>query len=436
VGVDGADWEYMDTLLSRGELPNFAALRARGAWGPLQTLRPTLSPPLWTTMVTGKYPDEHGVDGFVVTRVDGVGAPLPDLAAPRAIAFPLLDGWLRSTRRVEVVPISGNARRVPALWNIAAAEGVPMGVVGWWATWPAEPGLGAVVSDRAYYAAIDHVPANESAGATHPEALFADVRRLVVPPEDIDFETARRFVRVDRDEWKRAIRGERQGIDELILRLPSFLSLHESTRRLAVLLLEQGRRQPSSRPSDLLVLFRLVDMVSHRALPYSELVADHSEVPEEDVQKLGEAVSEAYRTVDRALGDLVTAFGEGNVVVLSDHGFRVYSGHRNGGIPRGHHAGGPEGIFIGAGPAFRAGRVSGLRIVDVMPLLLYLKGFAIGKDMEGRLPSAALSEELLLRRAPRWVPSYGARQPGRALTGSRRVNDEVLDGLRALGYIH
>ena len=36
------------------------------------------------------------------------------------------------------VPISGASRAAPAIWNVAAAEGRTVGVVGWWATHPAE----------------------------------------------------------------------------------------------------------------------------------------------------------------------------------------------------------------------------------------------------------------------------------------------------------
>ena len=64
-------------------------------------------------------------------------------------------------------------------------------------------------------------------------------------------------------------------------------------------------------------------------------------------------VTESYRTLDRVVGELLEAFGEGNVILVSDHGFglerrkktrRVYD-HRRG----------PDGIFLAAGPAFDVG---------------------------------------------------------------------------------
>jgi hypothetical protein len=40
VGVDGADWQVIDPLLERGELPNLAQLIAAGVRGPFQSELP------------------------------------------------------------------------------------------------------------------------------------------------------------------------------------------------------------------------------------------------------------------------------------------------------------------------------------------------------------------------------------------------------------
>jgi len=53
VGIDSADWDLIDPLSRRGELPNLTRLRAEGAWAVLRSDSPTLSPLLWTTAVTG-----------------------------------------------------------------------------------------------------------------------------------------------------------------------------------------------------------------------------------------------------------------------------------------------------------------------------------------------------------------------------------------------
>ena len=49
VGVDGATWKLIDPLLAAHRMPNLERLIAGGVRTPLATIRPTLSPAIWTT---------------------------------------------------------------------------------------------------------------------------------------------------------------------------------------------------------------------------------------------------------------------------------------------------------------------------------------------------------------------------------------------------
>ena len=53
VGLDGADWELLDRVMSAGTMPDLARLVRQGTAGILETLHPPLSPIVWTTMMTG-----------------------------------------------------------------------------------------------------------------------------------------------------------------------------------------------------------------------------------------------------------------------------------------------------------------------------------------------------------------------------------------------
>ncbi|MBP7589876.1 MAG: alkaline phosphatase family protein, partial [Thermoanaerobaculia bacterium] len=90
LGFDGLDPEAVDLLLSEGKLPNFAKLRREGAYGRLKTFKPTLSPILWTTIATGKTPDQHGIGHFV--------------------------GRDRASGQEQ--PVTSDMRRTKALWNL------------------------------------------------------------------------------------------------------------------------------------------------------------------------------------------------------------------------------------------------------------------------------------------------------------------------------
>src|SRR5262245_37377015 len=61
IGLGGADWDLLDTYIAAGAMPNLAALAHDGTAGVLTTIQPPLSPLVWTTMMTGRGPLEHGI---------------------------------------------------------------------------------------------------------------------------------------------------------------------------------------------------------------------------------------------------------------------------------------------------------------------------------------------------------------------------------------
>ncbi len=432
VGLDGADWRYVEPMLARGELPNLARLREGGAFGPLATMQPTLSPVVWTTMVTGRPPSAHGVSGFLMKTLAPVDVALPEsLAWPRGVGSARVERELKDRELLRESPVGSEARRVPTLWNIATAHGSPMSVVHWWATTDPEPILGSLISPRVYYAVTEGEGGGFAPGAVFPSRVYADALKQVTTPREIPFAMARRFARIDEAGWATLTALPLRHDGHLLQMLPYTLSLFETTRRLGLFALERGRAE-AARPTDLLVLFRLVDMVCHKALVDSDLIRKPAD--EEDTS-FTPAVGEAYRKVDEALGQLVAAVPGANVVVVSDHGFDVVEGRRG---RRAGHDRAPDGIFIGSGPAFRPGRVEGLGVMDVMPLLLNLKGFPQAKNMEGHLPVAVLAPEWLASRVPPPVESYDGVRRGRLSMrrDGAHLDAGELEGLRALGYIN
>jgi len=124
---------------------------------------PLLSPLIWTSIATGRRPEDHGVLDFMVDIPGGGQAP-----------------------------VSGGARQTKALWEIFSDAGRSVFVAGWWATWPADQVRGAMVSDRL---APPHVRlARDSAGLVYPTDLLQRVQTLRVGPEQIDYPTLNRFV--------------------------------------------------------------------------------------------------------------------------------------------------------------------------------------------------------------------------------------------------
>ncbi len=64
VGIDGGDFRVIDPMIARGELPTLASLRARGIHGVLESIEPTYSPVVWSSIFSGKLPEKHGITGW------------------------------------------------------------------------------------------------------------------------------------------------------------------------------------------------------------------------------------------------------------------------------------------------------------------------------------------------------------------------------------
>src|SRR3954462_10265169 len=120
VGRDAADWRIIRPLVARGRMPHLAKFISGGASGNLASLKPMLSPMLWTSLAPGKRPHKHGIHGFTEPRPEGDGI--------RAVA--------------------STSRTAKALWNICTQSGLRAHCVNWYAPPPAEPISGVSVSNR------------------------------------------------------------------------------------------------------------------------------------------------------------------------------------------------------------------------------------------------------------------------------------------------
>jgi predicted AlkP superfamily phosphohydrolase/phosphomutase len=155
-GIDAADWRTIDPLVAAGHLPTFARLKQTGVFGVMRSEPPLLSPIIWTTIATGREPEDHGVLDFMVDTPGGGQAP-----------------------------VTGGARRVKAIWEIWSGANRNVLVTGWWATWPADHVRGVLVSDRL---ATPHLRdrTRPEVGLAFPASRWNEIRPMVTSPEDLD----------------------------------------------------------------------------------------------------------------------------------------------------------------------------------------------------------------------------------------------------------
>jgi len=190
------------------------------------------------------------------------------------------------------------------------------------------------------------------------------------------------------------------------------------------------------RPRFAAVYYRGVDFVQHFFWRYAD-PAPFGEVPADERERFGSVIANYYAYQDRLLARLLEALGDDvNVLLVSDHGFRARLDPKPG-MPEltGRHD--MTGVFIAAGPAFRAGgRVEGMSVLDVAPTALAVMGLPVPEDMDGRPFTSILRDEHLRRLPVRSVPSYDGLVPRRAAEdGPADENESIREQLRSLGYI-
>lgn len=361
VGWDGADWSLLDPLLASGRLPHLKALLERGAQSRLETYRPRASPLLWTTMVTGLTPPEHGVVDFQEFDV-ATGSSLP---------------------------VSGRSRTGPAIWNVASAKGLTSGVVGWWATWPAEAVKGFFVSDRASPVLFDAATLSQSPGLTWPPELADGVRLLGRREGSPGYEDVAKFLHVSRAAFDTSVAAGRELEDPVT----GFRKILGSTRVYARTALDLYDR---NRPDLLMLYLEGTDEIGHVLGKYNPPLLPR--VDRDEFEKYKDAVALFYAECDRILGELAArAERDGATLMLvSDHGFKwgedrpteisslkaetAYLWHE------------PWGVFVLAGPgAARAKERRTVNVFDVAPILCRLLGLPPDVRMKGRVPAGLLA---------------------------------------------
>jgi predicted AlkP superfamily phosphohydrolase/phosphomutase len=97
-----------------------------------------------------------------------------------------------------------------------------------------------------------------------------------------------------------------------------------------------------------------------------------------------------------------------------------------------HHV---DGIFIAGGPSIRSSsRASGLDIVDVLPTVLHLSGYPVPEDLDGRVATEVMDEELAARAIDTAPAAEGQPEPSE-YPFTAEDEEAITESLRGLGYI-
>ena len=399
IGWDAADWNVINPLIEKGEMPTLASLIDRGVSGELETLYPALSPMLWTSIATGKRPYKHGIHGFSEPNPHGPG----------------------------IRPVTNVSRKTKALWNILQQNDRKSVVVGWWPSHPAEPIDGVMVSEHYHLAtSVDpDAPWQMPAGVVHPARLREKLAELRFHPGELLPEHILPFVpkaaEIDQSKDKR--------LNMLAKTLAECITINSAATALI-----------QNEPWDFMgVYFDAIDHFSHLFMRYHPPRQEW--IDESDFDLYHDVVNGAYRFHDMMLQTMLNMVDDDTTVMLiSDHGFhpdhlrpREIPDEPAG--PATEHS--PFGIFVMAGPGIAKGeKVQGANLLDIAPTILQAFGLPVGEDMDGRILRSVFAELEFIEPIPSWddVPGECGMHSSDFVLDPQE-SQEALQQLIALGYI-
>jgi len=406
IGWDAADWNIIHPLMEAGKMPVLEKFIELGTSGPITTLQPILSPMLWNSIATGKRADKHDILGFVEPSPDGKG----------------------------IRPVSSTSRKCKAIWNILSQSGLRSVVINWFASHPAEPIAGTILTNRLPNVLSADPQGNYpefDATGVHPRELLELAKSFQVHPEEIMAEQMVAFFPNARPTDK---------LDRRIGWLAVNLAQCATTQNAATHFAAQD-------DWDLMaVYYDAIDHTGHSFMEYFPPAMAH--VSAEDAAIYGEVVNCMYRFHDILLGRLLDLVGpDTTIILISDHGF--YHNHlrpkvreqeplKRLGNPINWHR--LQGVFAATGPGIKRDElIYGTSLLDIAPTILALLGLPIPDDMDGRVLTRIFAEPVELERIASYEPPHendGVHRNIPEDEGNPFATRQALEQLAALGYIN
>jgi predicted AlkP superfamily phosphohydrolase/phosphomutase len=271
IGLDGATFTVLDPLIAEGHCPELGKLVANGVRAELCSTPHPLTPPAWTTLMTGRSPGHHGVFDFLRAERRASGA-----------FFTLTD--FRDIR-------------CETIWTLVSRQGGSVTSLNFPLMSPPPEVNGSIVPGQLSHR---HLRRN-----VHPKHLFEELKALPsFDPKALnwDFEREKKAMQNIPDEelveWTEShIVRERHWMDAL-------------------------RHVMRTAPADLTaVLFDGVDKLQHtcwRFLDPAALPTDPNPVE----RRVRELCIEYFRALDGFIGEIVQIAGpDARIFLASDHGF-------------------------------------------------------------------------------------------------------------------
>ena len=272
IGLDGATFSILDPLMEQGVMPFLKQLIASGTSSELASVVPPLTPPAWTSLMTGRGPGSHGIFDFL--------------------------SFEQSSGKRQLRVMDSDDVACETIWSMVARHNLKATVLNFPMTFPARAISGNVVPGW--------VPWRHLRLACYPKSLYEQLTTLPgFNPKELAMDMALE---------EKALEGCHKEED-----YENWITLHIRRERqwfhVARHLMQHDPAQLTA------VLFDGVDKLQHfcwRFLDPALLPAS----PSGWEQRVRALCLDYYREIDQFMAELVAMSGpEASVVVASDHGF-------------------------------------------------------------------------------------------------------------------
>ena len=331
---------------------------------------------------------------MVVVDADGVAVATLDPAYDRER---LGHGFL--TPGGKLTEVQSVHWRAQPFWNLLGD--VPVGVVGYWGTWPAYPVNGVLVSSRMGI----REQRTGSVQLTWPDELAAELEAIAPNVDDL----APTFERMQVDVCDPPLIDTQSVLKKVLIQDEFYVRI---TKELL----------PKMESGLYSVYLRAIDVAGHPTLHWRY----GADIPAGCPETVRGVMDATYVQVDRWLGEVLeTLPRRATVVLVSDHGMQPIEGG-------GHHA--PFGLFVASGDGLRrGGTFHGATVLDVAPTMMHLLGSRVPLDMDGKVMASIFESEWLNAHLPSYVDvdttfSFDGEAPTEA-------SEDALEQLKSLGYI-
>jgi predicted AlkP superfamily phosphohydrolase/phosphomutase len=266
IGLDGATFDLIKPWVATGQLPTFKHLMDAGTQASLESTIPPITPPAWTSFMTGMNPGKHGVFNFTEYH-----------PTDHSICY-----------------ANASNRKMPTIWKLLSSLGWSVGVFNVPMTYPPEEVNGFCISG------LD-TPDKDS-DFVYPRWLKQEIEHAVgelyLDPRHLGFMTTD---------------DRRDKILEALVRIEN-----RRTQATAYLLKKY--------PVDVMMLvYTATDTVQHFFWNYMD--PTHPSYDPSGAEKYRDAILKIYRAIDADIATLMdTVPAECSVIVLSDHGGGPVSG--------------------------------------------------------------------------------------------------------------